>query len=223
MQTRNVIGKDRIDPGPKPHMRRRLVPRIVPAVLSLAAATATYAVADDAEAKARGKSGRRVGLGGGLGDPTGPSLKLFLAPQHALQFDFGWAPMHHGNGILHANYLFHFPTFVSNSVMDFGMYIGAGIGMAFWSGYGYWGYHNGGYYGRGRDCYDPPGPDDYRCDYYGRNGHGGAAMILRAPVGIFFHWMKVPLDTVIEGGWSPYVIYPDLFHGDFSVKLRYYF
>jgi hypothetical protein len=35
--------------------------------------------------------------------------------------------------------------------------------------------------------------------------------------------MKVPLDTVIEGGWSPFVIYPDLAHGDFSVKVRYYF
>lgn len=175
----------------------------------------------DAEA-AKPRGNRRVGLGGGLGDPTGPSLKVFLAPQHALQFDFGWAPMHHGNGILHANYLFHFPTFVSNSVMDFGLYLGAGLGMAFWSGYsGYnwYGYHNYGYYGRGR-CYDPPGPDPYVCDRY--HG-GGAAMIVRAPVGLFFHWMKVPLDTVIEGGWSPYVIYPDLPHGDFSVKVRYYF
>ena len=49
-------------------------------------------------------------------------------------------------------------------------------------------------------------------------------MIVRAPVGLFFHWMKVPLDTVIEGGWSPYVVPPwDPFHGDLSVKLRYYF
>jgi len=173
------------------------------------------------EASAARSKGRRVGLGGGLGDPTGPSLKLFLAPKHALQFDFGWAPMHHNSGILTVNYLFHFPTFVSNSVMDFGMYIGGGLGLAFWTdnGYGNWGSHNSGYYGRGRDCYDPPGQDDYRCDYR----HGGAAMVARAPVGIFFHWMKVPIDTVIEGGWSPFVIYPDLAHGDFSVKVRYYF
>lgn len=176
------------------------------------------------EASAARSKGRRVGLGGGLGDPTGPSLKLFLAPKHALQFDFGWAPMHHGSGILTANYLFHFPTFVSNSVMDFGMYIGGGLGLAFWAHQGYFGNHGhryDGYYGRGRDCYDPPGPDDYYCDDYGHGG--GAAMVVRAPVGIFFHWMKVPLDTVIEGGWSPFVIYPDLAHGDFSVKVRYYF
>lgn len=209
-------GRGRID-----QMRHTRVPRTLTLALTLAVGTSAFAFADDAEAK-RSKTGRRIGLGGGLGDPTGPSLKLFLHPQHALQFDFGWAPMHHGNGILTANYLFHFPTFVSNSVMDFGMYLGGGLGLAFWSGYGYWGGHHGGYYGRGRDCYTTQN-GDRRCDYYGRNGHGGAGMVARIPVGLFFHWMKVPLDTVVEGGWSPYVIYPDLWHGDFSVKLRYYF
>ncbi|MFO0636969.1 MAG: hypothetical protein U0168_29410 [Nannocystaceae bacterium] len=192
---------------------------------ALCMTTAFAALPQPADAaKKRPRGSRRIGLGGGLGDPTGPSLKLFLAPQHALQFDFGWAPMHHGNGIIHANYLFHFPTFVSNSVMDFGLYLGVGLGMAFWSGYGYYGYHHYGYYGPyydPRGCYDPPGPDPVDCRYYAN--HGGAAMILRAPVGLFFHWMKVPLDTVVEGGWSPYVVRPDLAHGDFSVKLRYYF
>lgn len=164
----------------------------------------------------------RVGIGGGVGDPFGPSLKIFLAPQHALQFDLGWAPMHHGEGITHANYLFHFKPFVSNSVMDFGLYLGAGLGVAFWSGY-YYGYNYGhyGYYGP-YDCRRDPGPNGRDCYY--RRGHGGAAMIVRAPVGLFFHWMKVPIDTVIEGGWSPYVVPPwDPFHGDFSIKVRYYF
>lgn len=200
--------------------------RILVGALALFTLAATSLAATPAEAAKKMRGGKRVGLGGGLGDPLGPSLKFFLAPQHALQLDFGWAPMHHGNGILHFNYLFHFPPFVSNSVMDFGLYLGVGLGMAFWAGgYGYYGYHDYGYYGPHRgDCYDPPGPDPYRCygGYYGR-GHGGAAMIVRAPVGLYFHWMKVPIDTVVEGGWSPYVIYPDLAHGDFSVKVRYYF
>jgi hypothetical protein len=167
----------------------------------------------------------RIGLGGGLGDPTGPSLKIFFRPQHAMQVDLGWAPLHHGDGILHASYLFHFKPFVSNGVMDFGLYLGVGAGLAFWAAPGpYFGQHGYGYYGRGRDCYDPPGPDGYDCYYgYGRHGRGGAAMIVRAPVGLFFHWKKVPIDTVVEGGWSPYVIFPDLAHGDFSVKVRYYF
>ncbi len=164
----------------------------------------------------RSEAKPRVGLGGGMGDPFGPSLKVFFHPQHALQIDFGWAPMHHGNGILHGNYLFHFRPFVSNKVMDFGLYLGAGLGIAFWSGHYY--YHGHSYYiGNDRFCRRQPGPDD--CRY----GHGGAGMIVRAPVGLFFHWMKVPIDTVVEGGWSPYVIHWDPPHGDFSVKIRYYF
>lgn len=159
------------------------------------------------------RGGRRVGLGGGAGDPFGPSLKLFLHPSHALQFDLGWAPMHHGDGILHANYLYHIPPFVQNSVMDFGLYLGAGLGVAFWAP------AHAVCYRSHRD------PDD--CYWYGgRHGHGGdggAAMIIRAPVGLYFNWQKVPLDTVVEGGWSPYVVFPDLWHGDFSVKVRYYF
>lgn len=166
----------------------------------------------------------KIGLGGGLGDPTGPSLKIFFRPQHALQVDLGWAPLHHGDGILHASYLFHFKPFVSNSVMDFGLYLGVGAGLAFWAERGpYFGRHGYGYYGRGRECYDPA-PEGGGCYYgYGRYGRGGAAMVLRAPVGLFFHWAKVPIDTVVEGAWSPYVIHPDLVHGDFSIKVRYYF
>jgi hypothetical protein len=178
--------------------------------LFLPAATALLALSSaPAEAKPR------IGLGGGLGDPTGPSLKIFLHPQHALQFDAGWAPAHHGHGIIHGNYLFHFKPFVHNKVMDFGLYLGVGVGMAFWSRYWHYGWHSVGYYGR---C-DGPGRRD-SC-YYGHGG--GAALMARAPVGLYFHWAKIPIDTVVEGGWSPYLFWPDLFHGDFSAKIRYYF
>jgi hypothetical protein len=182
-------------------------------------------LASPTEAHAKGNV--RFGLGGGLGDPTGPSLKLFLHPQHALQFDLGWAPMHHGDGITHLNYLFHFKPFVEHEVLDFGLYLGAGIGMIFWAPA-----RRGRYY----DCYDPPGPDDYRCDYdrdyyyyrrhwYGRyRNDGGASLTARPPVGLFVHWKKIPLDTVVEGTWSPYIVpYFDPWHGDFSMKVRYYF
>jgi hypothetical protein len=55
--------------------------------------------------------------------------------------------------------------------------------------------------------------------------------MLRAPVlGLAFHWKPVPLDTVIEGAWSPFLVEATedhaqvgLGHGDVSVKLRYYF
>jgi hypothetical protein len=206
---------------PRSSLARR-VRNVRSCVVAVACAlTGWLAMPDTAEAKPR------VGLGGGIGDPFGPSLKIFLAPQHALQFDLGWAPMHHGEGITHANYLFHFKPFVSNSVMDFGLYLGAGLGVAFWSNRHYYGYYYGhpGYYDGRYNCDRDPTPDDPDDCYFRRGGHGGgAAMIVRAPVGLFFHWMKVPLDTVIEGGWSPYVVPPwDPFHGDFSIKLRYYF
>jgi hypothetical protein len=175
----------------------------------------------------------RFGLGGSLGDPLGGSMKLFVHPQHALQFEFGWAPMHHGDGITHINYLFHFKPFVQHDVLDFGMYLGGGIGVAFWRAR---------YYDP-RNCYDPPGPDDWRCDgyydyayggHYGYYGYpyyrrrGGAGMIIRPPVlGLFVHFQDVPIDVGMEGAWSPYVVIAgggwDPFHGDFSIKCRYYF
>ncbi len=192
--------------------RRR---RTLAALAFTSCLTLGFALApNEAQAKPM-RSERRVGLGGGVGDPFGPSLKLFLHPQHALQFDLGWAPLHHGDGIFHVNYLFHIPPFVSNSVMDFGMYLGGGLGVAFWAPH-----HRACYYD------DRPGPDRRYCGYW--RGHhrgygGGAAMIVRIPVGLFFHWQTVPIDTVVEGGWSPYVVYWDPFHGDFSIKIRYYF
>src|SRR5688500_13222780 len=102
------VGKRRqwLGRSPVPPSRPRLR-RIVSGALAMLGVATTLLAATPAEAAKRMRGDRRVGIGGGLGDPTGPSLKFFLAPQHALQLDFGWAPMHHGNGILHLNYLFH--------------------------------------------------------------------------------------------------------------------
>jgi hypothetical protein len=177
---------------------------------------ASFSLATEAEAaptpgnKIRGRGGN-FGLGLSLGDPMGLSLKYFMAANHALQGDLGWAPLHHGNGRLGMDYLWHPATFVSNSTLDFLPYLGLGIGMAFWAGGYYYG-HGG--YGHGRGY--------YRDDYYHRSG--GVAMFMRLPIlGLGFHWKKAPLDTMFEGSWSPYLIYPDLGHGDFSFKIRYYF
>lgn len=151
----------------------------------------------------RGRGGN-VGLGASMGDPLGVSFKWFMAPKHALQSDFGWAPLHHGHGRFGADYLFHPGTFVNNDVLDLVPYFGVGLGVMFWGPY----YH-GRYHGR----YDR---------YYRRRG--GAGMFLRAPIlGLSIHWKKVPLDTAMEFSWAPYIVYPDLAHGDFSFKVRYYF
>jgi len=175
-----------------------------------------WLVADTAEAapspgrKISSGSGGNFGLGLSLGDPMGLSMKGFLAPNHAIQGDLGWAPLHHGDGRLGFDYLWHPGVFASGPVAEFLPYLGLGIGMMFWADRCYYGDRY--YYGdRGRG-------------YYGRCGNGGVAMFIRAPIlGLGVHWKKAPLDTMFEGSWSPYIVYPDLAHGDFSFKIRYYF
>jgi len=155
--------------------------------------------------KIRGRGGN-VGFGLTMGDPLGPSFKWFMAPRHALQSDLGWAPLHHGHGRFGADYLFHPGTFLDNDVLELVPYFGVGTGVMFWGGY---------YYGRGRHGrYD-------RYDYYRR---GAAAWFIRAPIlGIGIHWKNIPIDTMMEGSWAPYIVRTDLAHGDFSFKVRYYF
>jgi hypothetical protein len=179
--------------------------------VSLAAGIGLSGFALTTEAEAAPTPGNKIrGRGGnfGLGDPMGLSMKYFMAANHAIQGDLGWAPLHHGNGRLGFDYLWHPGTFVSNADIDLVPYLGLGIGMMFWAG----GYYHGGY-GHGRRDYDY---------YYGHGG--GVAMFLRAPIlGLGIHWKKAPLDTMFEGSWAPYLVRPDLAHGDFSFKLRYYF
>ena len=163
----------------------------------------TASAAPTPSQKIKGRGGR-FGFGLSLGDPMGGTIKYFMAANHALQADIGWAPMHHGVGRLGADYLWHPGTFVSTADLDFLPYLGFGVGMAFWAGRcrGY--YYYGGH-GRG-------------CD------NGGVAMFLRVPVlGLGIHWKKAPLDTMLEGSWSPFIVLPDLPHGDVSFKIRYYF
>lgn len=153
--------------------------------------------------KIRG-SGGNFGLGLSMGDPLGPSIKWFIVPKHALQSDLGWAPLHHGHGRIGLDYLFHPGSFGNNNTVDFVPYFGVGLGAMFWGSY---------YYGRGRH-----GRYGYR---YNR---GGGGMFMRAPiVGFALHWKQVPIDTVTEFSWAPYIVFPDLAHGDFSIKVRYYF
>ncbi|MBL4683172.1 MAG: hypothetical protein JKY37_01170 [Nannocystaceae bacterium] len=194
---------------------RGLVPRIrswmgpCVALVTVTAIATPAAAAPTPKGKIKGKGGN-LGVGFSLGDPMGASLKYFMHPNHAIQADFGWAPLHHGNGRIGADYLWHPGTFASNSTFDFLPYIGVGVGMMFWARR-----YCGRYYYHGRG---------YRYDGNRECGNGGAAMFIRAPVlGLGFHWKGAPLDTMLEGSWSPYLVLPDLAHGDVSFKFRYYF
>ncbi|MFC1669408.1 hypothetical protein ACFL20_03395 [Spirochaetota bacterium] len=53
-------------------------------------------------------------------------------------------------------------------------------------------------------------------------------LMLRMVLGFAIHWKKFPIDTVLEGGWTPFIIEtdPGVFspgHGDLSIKVRFYF
>jgi len=151
-----------------------------------------------------GKGGN-FGLGLSLGEPTGLSMKLFMHPNHALQWSVGWGPWHWA-GRAHMDYLWHPGRFTSNKTFDLVGYIGLGIGAAFWSQHRW----NNGYW----------------CDRGNCGGRGGAALLLRIPAfGVSFHWKKVPLDTAIEAAWSPLIDRWgfDPRYGDFLVAGRYYF
>ena len=203
---------------PATRSRTKTLRRLALAALAFLPLASTAEAAPTPGNKIKGKGGN-FGAGISLGDPMGGSIKYFMAPNHAIQADIGWAPLHHGHGRLGFDYLWHPGTFVSNSTLDFLPYLGLGLGMMFWAG----GYY---YAGHGGRCCNGAGCDpDCRYYYdYRRYDRGGVAMFLRAPIlGLGFHWKKAPLDTMLEGSWSPYLIYPDLAHGDFSFKIRYYF
>jgi len=184
-------------------------------ILGLCLVSNTAHAAPSPGRKISSGKGGNVGIGLSLGDPMGLSAKGFLAPNHALQGDLGWAPLHHGDGRLGIDYLWHPGVFASGPVAEFMPYLGLGVGMMFWSDRCYYRYY-----------YNDDGDRVYRGrgHWNGRCSDGGAAMFIRAPIlGLGVHWKKAPLDTMFEGSWSPYIIYPDLAHGDFSFKIRYYF
>lgn len=144
--------------------------------------------------------GGDFGMGISLGDPMGVSAKLFMHPNHALQWHFAWLPLHHGAGGVSMDYLFHPATIASAPrILDLIPYLGVGFGFSLW--------------GHGNN----------------KNYDGvSLGIMLRTLVGMAIHWKKIPLDTVFEGGWTPYIVEtnPSGFsagHGDISVKVRYYF
>jgi len=139
------------------------------------------------------------GMGFSFGDPTGLSFKYFIQPKFGLQWHVGWMPLHHWSGGFSVDFLWHPATIGTTSVMKMIPYFGGGLGCSFW--------------------------DDSLYDK-GKGFHFGLA--LRMLGGLAFHWEKIPIDTVVEMGWTPHIFEtnPIRFspaHGDISIKSRYYF
>ncbi len=153
-------------------------------------------------------SGGNTGVGVTLGSPMGFSLKHFMSAPHALQWNLGYGIMHHGGFRTDLSYLWHPATIAQGSVVDLVPYVGAGLGFGLW-GHGHWHGHNRG---------------------HGHSGNTTFGLMFRLPaMGLALHWQKVPIDTVLEGAWSPMIEmhsghgHFSANHGDIFLGARYYF
>ncbi len=192
--------------------------------LTLGAILAAALVAPaNASAGPKKSEGGNFGLGGMLGNPTGGTGKWFIrGSAHAIQFGVGWAwlgPAGIGHaGRAHLDWTWHPGTLASNDVVDVVPYVGLGFGSGLWRQ----GRHGAG----NKGCGDPPFERGY-CD----DLHYHAYAFGRAPVvGLALHWQEVPLDTFVEGAWTPGLnfdhegdIDPLFLMGDFAVGVRWYF
>jgi hypothetical protein len=182
--------------------------------LVIGGAPATVAAAPTSEERAslpKNSPDRNTGIGVTLGDPMGISLKHFFTLRHSIQAEFAWMPLHHGSGGACLDYLWHSKVLASSGEVDALGYIGGGLGFGIWGQTtiaGYDGPHYGG------------DATDDKVHF---------ALMARLPVlGLAFHWVDVPLDTALEGAWSPFVleVKDPRFgpaHVSVSLKLRYYF
>ncbi len=141
----------------------------------------------------------------------GLSLKHFFSTRHAIQADIAWLPLHHGAGGVSLEYLWHSRVVGDNPDVDAVLYIGGGIGAGLW----------------GRSTlagYDGP---HYGGAFADRPVHFG--LMLRVPtLGLAFHWIRVPLDTCLEGAWAPFIVEArdarfGPAHVGVALKARYYF
>lgn len=113
--------------------------------------------------------GRDLGLGIGLGDPTGVNLKNFVGERNAFDVHVGFGAAWGRRLRLHADYLWHFP--LTRSTVELDAYLGAGakIGM----------------YGVGRS-----GPDGRGVNLLTVGG--------RVPFGLALVPPDVPIDVFLE-------------------------
>jgi hypothetical protein len=157
-------------------MTRTLVIAAMAAALTFG--TSAYD-ADEADARPRpaGKSrksnfeaNKTFGLGIMIGAPTGLSGKYFTGPSTAIDFGIGGIAAYRGrDGIhIHADYLWHPLSLVSDPAFELPLYVGVGARYFGWD-------------------YD-----------HGDHDHSVNALGVRGPVGIAFDFNNVPIDIFFE-------------------------
>ena len=175
---------------------------------SIAIAVLACVSVADARPRPHGFGGKRFdankqfGLGLELGEPTGITGKLFVAPDQALDFGLGDIYHHYygGDGLhLYADYLWHPTVLTETEAFELPFYVGVGGRVWFF---------------------------DYACP--GGTCSGAEAFGIRVPVGISFDFNNVPLDIFIQAvptldffrDYRTHDVYLDI---DFSVGIRYWF
>lgn len=144
---------------------------------------------------------RKFGIGLELGEPTGLTGKLFIAPSNAIDFGLGEQYHHYygGDGLhVYLDYLWHPAVLTRAEGFDLPFYVGIGGRIWFF---------------------------DYDCA--GRVCTGAEAFGVRVPLGISFDFRRVPLDIFIQA--VPTLdFFRDYRHDifldiDFSVGVRFWF
>jgi len=149
------------------------------------------------------EANKKFGLGLELGEPTGITAKLFVAPDQAL--DFGLGDLYHGYYVdrnaaglhLYVDYLWHPLVLTKAEAFYLPLYIG--VGGRFWD-----------------------------TDYCDRANNCVSIFGIRAPVGISFDFNNVPLDIFLQlvptldfyRNYGPHSVFLDI---DFSFGVRFWF
>lgn len=143
---------------------------------------------------------KKFGIGGMLGSPTGLSMKYFFAKPHAIDIGLGFQWFGHAALGIHVDYKFHI-YLAKPEPFELPLYFGVGPKLFIW-------FHD-------------------HCHYYwGGKDHcreGFVGFGIRIPIGVAFHFNKVPLDVFLEivpgVGFFPWF---GMFV-DGAVGVRYYF
>ena len=144
---------------------------------------------------------QRSGFGAGLiiGEPTGISVKGWVAGDRAIDAALAWNLGYGGAFRVHADYLFHKYDLINVSKGALPLYYGPGLRMRFWNNGRYW--HRGEYH----------------------DGEGRTDLAVRFPVGLAYQFDGAPVDVFVELVPAIGIVPRTYFDLDFGIGGRYWF
>lgn len=120
------------------------------------------------------------GLGVMIGEPTGLSMKTWVASDRALAFGVAWSLSRSRYLHVHADYLWHKMDLIHVNKGKLPLYFGPGLRMRAW--------RDGHFHDHGRG-------HDHDHDY---DGHGHVDLSIRFPVGLAYLFEGAPVDVFLE-------------------------